>query len=205
MGILKGALTARRYHVMGTIPQGYQGIFTDKLNQFAFQEPLSAVKKDEVAGWVQIHNLLDNNFNDLNLWMYNQYALFSIRSDKKSLPAKYFRAHLEQRMKAWCEQNARERCPRGIKEQLKEELEFDLLQKTLPRVSLVDVCWNLSDGWLLFHSQSEAANDRFRKLFQQTFELILQPWTPLDWPRGPAVTVERILQVASSPLEVEEA
>ena len=62
----------------------------------------------------------------------------------------------------------------------KERLELELLGRSLPRVQLHEVSWNLVDGWLLFHNLSAAANERFRKLFFQTFGLKALPEAPLD-------------------------
>ena len=48
-------------------------------------------------------------------------------------------------------------------------------------VQVTEFCWNVVDGWVLFHNTSEAANDRFRKLFRTTFGLVLAPFSPLDF------------------------
>lgn len=186
MGILKGALSVRRYRVGTDHPEGWQDRFIGALNEHAFREPLSPVHKEEVSGWVQVHNLLDADFSDVNRWLYNQYAVFALRTDKKTLPAKLFAAHLQKRVEAWCAANQRERAPRSEKERIKEELEQDLLRQTLPSVTLVEVAWNVAEGWLLVHSHAEAANDRFRKLFHRTFGQVAVPFDPLDfvsdWP-----------------------
>lgn len=181
MGILSGALTARRYVAVGEVPEGFRDSYIERLNAAAFQEPFSKVKKEETVGWVLNRNLLDNDFSDLNEWLYNQYAYFCLRVDKKSLPANLFRATLDQRGRAWCAEHGQERLPRSVKSELKDELEFEWLQRTLPRVQVTEVVWNIVDGTVLFHSLSEANNDRFRKLFLSTFDIELRPVNPLDF------------------------
>ena len=86
MGILKGALTVRRYHVEGEIPDDFRSIYVDALNDHAFRERPAASVGEEV-GVRESHNLLDTDFSDLNRWLYNHYAMFSLRVDKKVLPA----------------------------------------------------------------------------------------------------------------------
>lgn len=180
MPILKGPLSVRRYRV-----EGDSGAVREKipsaLTEYAFREPLSPVHKEEIAGWTQIHNLLDNFFDDTNQFMYNQYVLFGLRVEKKTVPAKLFRAHLQKKHEAWCKEHGRERVPAKVKEELKELLELDMLRQTLPKVALHEIVWNIAEGWVLFHNQSEAVNDRFRKLFFQSFGLPLIPFTPLDY------------------------
>ncbi|MCB9758996.1 MAG: recombination-associated protein RdgC [Alphaproteobacteria bacterium] len=180
MGILKGPMTARRYIALGEVPDGFRERYVEALNANAFREPFSKTSKEETVGWVSSHNLLDTDFTDLNMWLYNQYALFSLRVDKKSLPANLFRATLEQRGRQWCEEHGQERLPRSVKNELKDNLEFEWLQRTLPRVQVTEVVWNVVEGTVLYHSLSQASNDRFRKLFHRTFGLALEAVNPLD-------------------------
>lgn len=180
MPILKGALGGRRYHVVGELGDNWQLRFAAALDENAFREPLSPTKKDETFGWVQVHNLLDTSFADQGRWLYNQYAVFALRVDKKVLPAKLFKAHLEKRQQVWCEAQKRDRCPPAVREELKETLEFEMLQQTLPRVQLFELVWNLAEGWVLFHNDSELPNDRFQKHFSRSFGLRAIPWLPTD-------------------------
>ncbi len=180
MGILSGALTGRRYRIEGELPADFRERFAESLRTYAFRDKSSLGSGEELVGWVEIHNLLDTGFEELNSWLYDRYALFSMRVDKKVLPAKLFRAHLDKRVQAWCAENQRSRCPASVRSELKELLTFEMMQKTLPRVSVYEVCWNVSDGWLLFHNLSERANERFVKLFFETFGYHPQPMVPLD-------------------------
>ncbi|MCP4803976.1 MAG: recombination-associated protein RdgC [Proteobacteria bacterium] len=180
MGILKGAMTARRYTVMGEVPDGFRVTFVDMLNAYGFREPASRTSTEEHYGWVLTQNLLDHDFEDLNAWLFGHYAVFQLRVDKKVLPKPYFNAHLQKRIEAWCEENGVKQAPRNVKTELKEQLEFEWLANALPRVKVTEVCWNVAENWVLFGSLSERENDRFRKLFHQTFGIQLVATNPLD-------------------------
>lgn len=180
MGILGGALTVRRYRVLGEVPDDFRDRYQDALRKYAFRESAEPVANQERAGWVEVHNLLDVGFDDWNRWLYDRYLVWSLRVDKKVVPAKLLRAHLEKREQAWCVEHGRERCPSSVRKELKEQLEFEMVTQTLPRVQTTEVCWNLAQGWVLFHSLSEKPNEVFRKLFLQTFGLRLLPEVPLD-------------------------
>lgn len=180
MGILKGALSARRYRIIGDVPEGFRDIWIDAFNQNQFREPQSPTHKGESQGWCSAHNLLDTDFGDINTWLYDRYALFCLRVDKKAVPAKYFRAHLQKRTEAWCKANNKVRCPAGVKDELKEALELELLQKCLPRVQTWEILWDVVNGWALFTNDAELPNERFQKLFLRTFQLRAVPWSPLD-------------------------
>jgi recombination associated protein RdgC len=180
MAILTGTLTVRRYRVAGEVPEGFRDAYQEALQSYAFRETHDEGRIDEIAGWVEIQNLLDTSFSDINRWLYDRYLVFALRIDKKTLPPKLFKAHLEKREAAWCAEHDRPRCPAAVRKELKEKLQFEMLQRTLPRVSLYEACWNVVDGRVLFHNLSDAVNDRFRKLFFQTFGLKLFPEEPLD-------------------------
>lgn len=181
MGIVSGSLTVARFRVVGSLPEGWRDKFRAQLEDNAFHDPPAGQGKEEVEGWVQVHNLLDTTFSDFNQWLYNDVAVFALRVDKKRLPAKLFKATIDKRKAAWCLERGVERCPNAIVTELKEDLEREWLARTLPSVAVTEAAWNLSKGWMVVHSLSEGTAERFRKRFFRTFGLKLVPWSPLDW------------------------
>jgi len=181
MGVFKGTLTVRRYRVAGEIPDDFRTLYQEALTENAFQEPFSATHEGEVIGWVQVHNLLETDFSNMNQWLYNNFLVAALRVDRKVLPSKLFKAWLDKRCKEWCAEQQRDHCPARVRSELRETLTLELLPKTLPRVQLFEFCWNILDGWVMFLSTSESGNDKFRKAFRTTFGLNLLPWSPLDF------------------------
>lgn len=181
MGILNGSLSVRRYRATGAVPEDFRTAYGDALADHAFREPREWVPGVEAVGWCQVHNLLDTDFGDINRWLYNQYLVAALRVDKKSLPGKLLRAHLDKRVAAWCEEHGRPKCPPRVKADIKEQLEREMLDKTLPRVATYEFCWDLQSGHVLFHNSADRVNDAFRKAFRQTFGIALLPWSPLDF------------------------
>jgi recombination associated protein RdgC len=181
MAILSGALTVRRFHVVGDVPDGFRETYRDRLNEFAFVEPPVERGKEPTEGWCQVHNLLDTAFDDFDRWLHVPYATFALRTDKKALPAKLLTATVRKRCEAWCEERGVERCPASVKSEIKETLEAEWLKRTLPRVTTTECVWNIDGKYLLLHSLSEGVAERFRKRFFQTFGLKLVPFSPLDW------------------------
>jgi recombination associated protein RdgC len=205
MGFLKGALSVRRYRVDGELPADWRERYRESLEANAFREAPSATSKEERMGWVQAHNLLDTGFGNTQQWLYNQYVLVALRIDKKTLPAKLFRAHLDKRVRAWCEEHQRERCPSPVKTELKEALELEMLRQTLPRVAVHEVCWNVNDGWVAFHNASDLVNDHFRKLFMRTFEMTPMLFDPLDFVADRPELAEALVSTGASDLRSEVA
>ncbi len=181
MGIMRGAISVRRYRVAGDVPEDFRTVYADALADHAWREPREWLPGVEAIGWCEIHNLLDTEFTDINKWLYNEYLVAAMRVDKKSLPGALMKAHLDKRVQAWCLEHQRPKAPAKVKSDIKDQLQFEMLQKTLPRVQTFEFSWNLAEGHVLFHASADRANDEFRKLFRHTFGLVLLPWSPLDF------------------------
>ncbi|MFM2244863.1 MAG: hypothetical protein RL071_937 [Pseudomonadota bacterium] len=180
MGVFAGAMTVRRYRVEGEVPEDFRDLFMASLQEHAFREPKNPAPGEEHVGWCLIQNLLDLDFSERDKWLFNHYLTVALRVDKRALPAKLFKAHLEKRVAAWLAENGRQRAPAAVKAEIKQALEIEMLAKTLPRVATYEFCWNIVDGWVAFHATGEGPNDLFRKLFRQTFGCVLTPCSPLD-------------------------
>lgn len=178
MGLLKGSFTCRRYLVLAADVEASRDRYLQRLQEQAFQEPLSAAKKGEVSGWVSAHNLTDTEFT-LEKCMYSQYFAFALRTDVKKLPARLFNALLDNEYRKWMQQSGRERVPAAVKKELRDRLELHLLPRQLPTVSSIEVMWDITRNEVLFFSLSEKTNDRFRKLFSRTFQVHLRPLGPV--------------------------
>ena len=181
MGLLKGALTVRRYHVEGVVPDDFRDRYTEALKLHAFRDPASATSEAETVGWCLVQNLLDTDFDDRDRWLVHHYIVAGLRADKKVLPSKLYRAHVEKRLAEWCAAAGRNRAPSDVRRDIEDQLAFEMLSQTLPRVQVTEWVWNIVDGWVVLHSTANAANDRFRKLFRETFGLVLTPFSPLDF------------------------
>lgn len=205
MGILSGALSARRFRVVGAVPDDFRERYKVTLDEQAFREPLTPQGKEEVEGWCSIHNMLDTSFEDVDQWLYETTAVFALRVDKKALPQKLFRATLEKRCAAWCAEHNVSRCPRSVKEELGEELEAEWLRRALPRVTVVEAAWDMASGLVLLHSGSEGVADRFRRRFFRTFGFELVPWSPLDYLGDPALVTAMAATGPSLIADLEEA
>lgn len=197
MALLTGAMTVRRFRVHGALPEGWRDRFRERLQAMAFQEPAGRQGKEEVEGWVRVDNLLETSFADFNMWLFDRFAVFALRVDKKSLPAKLVKATVEQRCRQWAEKAGVERVPAAKKKEIKEALEEEWLQRALPRVAVTELVWNVDEGYVVIDALSEAIGDRVRKRFHRTFGLELHPWSPLDY-LGDRALSDRLLATTPS-------
>jgi DNA recombination-dependent growth factor C len=180
MGLLNGGVTARRFRVVGDLPDAWRDQFRERLTKNAFREPPTRVAKEEIEGWVRVQNLLDTDFDDFNLWLFQAFAVFSLRVDKKVLPGKLLSAHVDKKCREWARERGVERVPASVRKEIKEKMETEWLDRAFPRVAVTELAWNVTEGWALIGTTSEKTIDRIRKRFSRTFQLDLVPWSPLD-------------------------
>jgi len=180
MGLLSGSITGRRFRVVGSPPTGWPAIFADRLETKAFKDPPVAQRAEEVEGWVRVQNLLHTDFDDTNLWLFGAYALFSLRIDKKTLPARLLAATVAVEAEKWAAERGVERVPSAIKKEIKERIEEQWLDRALPTVRTVEIGWHVTEGWAIVTTHADKVIDRVRKRFRQTFGFDLVPASPLD-------------------------
>jgi DNA recombination-dependent growth factor C len=181
MGLVKGNMSIRRYRVQEESPDDFRHAYIGALNLHAFREPSSRFSTEESVGWCRVQNLLETNFDVVDQWLFDHYLVAALRVDKKVLPAKLLQARFQKRLADWCTEHDRRTAPESVRSEVKNKLEEEMLGQTLPRVQVTEFCWNLGDGYVVFHSTSEAANDRFRRLFHTTFGFSLHPFSPLEF------------------------
>ena len=182
MKILQGPRTVRRYYVPGLpdVPDNKDLLTTiqEHFQHNAFNNPVDNQKADEQIGWVTVDSILDADFSLFTKWHTDSYIYAQMRIDKKNLPSNLFKATLAYRIQEWLDTNRQESIPKREKFDIKEKLTFEMLQQTLPRVKVVEFCWNMDKDYLLVFNLSESVNLKFAELFYKTFGLELEEVTP---------------------------
>jgi DNA recombination-dependent growth factor C len=174
MPLLTGAMGFRRYRVINAPSSLKREDMLEALSKNAFRKPPSAATGGETTGWVSLQNLCITDFPYDDCW-FNQYFVFSLRSDNKRLPAQLLRAMVDLRARDWLAETGREKIPARVRAEIKEQLELELFPRQLPTVSSHDVSWDTSSHILRFFSTSERTNEIFRILFFRTFGFETRP------------------------------
>lgn len=170
MPLLKGALTATRFKVVGAFPDDW----VEAMEPHWFRPSLSPTVKRTV-GWCVVDAPEEGGAEAINRWSLPNYILLGYRIDEKKINKPMFKALLQVRIKAWCKANARERVPASVKQGLSETLEMEMLQQTLPSLKVIEVAISLNDRWALIGSMAEGTLEEIRKaVFKVTGLRLLQ-------------------------------
>lgn len=197
MGLLQARLTARRYRVTGELSDGFRDAYRAQIESFSFREP-PTIDKREIEGWTLIDDVTGTDFEDLNRWLVDSWLLLGLRTDKRIIPSKVFRATLKRQCQAWADERGVSRCPSSVRQELKDRLEIEFLRQSMPRTQHHELAWNLDTDVAYFTATGDAASDRLRKRFFRTFGRKLVPFSPLEWAREEPGMVDGL--ISSQPI-----
>jgi hypothetical protein len=142
-------------------------------NSFDAAPPMNAASKTR-QGWCLPDNFLDCDFHtDLDRWNGGDCLRFQYRLEEPAVNQKLAAAHLDRRVRDWCKEHGRHRCPRGIKDEMRDEIEAMLAVHSGVRLRTVDVAWNLLHGTFWLGTTNDNMFVAVEKLFKRSFGLSL--------------------------------
>ena len=181
MGILSSSVSVTRYSVEGKIKAPILETVTNGLKKNAIVEIDDDVS-EKAVGWTSFHKPYHPDFYGSS-FVYGNYLLFSMRVDKKSIPAKVLKKHFMIESARRLAKTGREFLSRSEKKLLKDQI-IDRLSLRIPATpNLYDIIWNYEESALWFFSNLKAANEELETLFRHSFDLTLIrlfPYTTAD-------------------------
>jgi hypothetical protein len=140
---------------------------------------LSGATTKTRQGWCLPDNFLDCDFHvDLDRWNHGDFLRFQHRLEEPAVNQKLVAAHLDRQVRDWCREHGRPRCPRAVKDDMRERIEETLAARSGTRLRTVDVAWSLHRGTFWLGSTNENTFVMVEKLFKRSFGLSLVPANP---------------------------
>lgn len=177
VGARKGTISYSLFHIDGELPDGYQDLFLERIQEFRFTELTPESEEDLVHGWTVLDDLLSTEFDKHNIYL-GEYLVLSMRTDRWSLPGALLKAFVEKRTQEVMKEQNKSKLFRSEKMAIREDVTRKLKTMTLPSAGAVDMVWNLERKEVRFWSQSTRALELFEALFESTFDLRLVPDNP---------------------------
>lgn len=139
-------------------------------------------QQEESVGWSSLQDPYMPDFEGSS-FVIGSYLAFSMRLDKKSIPAKTINKHYSLEMTRLLEKSGREYLSRNEKRTVKENV-INALSLRIPATpNTHDVIWHLEESRLWFFTNLKAANEALETLFKESFGLRLVrifPYTYAD-------------------------
>jgi hypothetical protein len=192
MGILSNTVSLAQYRVKGTPPESDLADWAGgRLAAGGFRS-IEETTEELSQGWVHLDDFTLSSFDEARAWRRENYLVFTLRRDRRRVPAIILRAHLERAREEFLSANpGYNHLPREKKEDLRDAHRGRLLARTLPSPSTADVVWDTRSGLVTFTSLGTPALTAFEELFEETF-----PGLRLV-PEHPFARAEAILPKAS--------
>jgi len=181
MGILSSSVSITRYKVIDKLEGPVAEAVEKGLTKNTISE-IENMESDQNIGWTSFDNPFKPNFEGSSFVIGN-YMVFSLRIDKKNIPAKIVTKHFSVEMAKQLAETGREYLSRDEKKKLKEKIIDDLSLRIPATPSVYDLLWNYEESLLLFLSNQKAANEELETLFSKSFKLTivrLFPYTMAD-------------------------
>ena len=181
MGIFSSSVSVTRYTVEGKLKAPILETVASGLKKNAIAEIDDDIS-EKAVGWTSFHKPYHPDFYGSS-FIYGSYLVFSLRIDKKSIPAKVLKKHFLIESDRRLAKTGREFLSRSEKKLLKDQI-IDRLSLRIPATPhLYDVIWSYEESLLWFFSNLKAANEELETLFRHSFDLTLIrlfPYTTAD-------------------------
>ncbi|MBF0209656.1 MAG: recombination-associated protein RdgC [Desulfamplus sp.] len=171
MGLLSSSVSVARYRVDGKIEDNVMETIHAGLKQNAI-----TTIEDEYAeitiGWTPFESNFNPDFETFT-FTFGDFFLFSLRIDKKSLPAKIIQKHVSIEIGKKLKEEGRQFLSKNEKIEIKENVTDKLMRQIPSTPNIYDVLWSHEAQRVLFFSTQKAANEELETLFTKSFKLRL--------------------------------
>ncbi len=177
MGLITGSGSFTRYQVKGKPAENFLEGLADRIGRYAFKNLTDISTDERSAGWVNIMNMFDNRFSELE-FLKEPYIAMSLRVDDRKIPATAIKEYcLEAEEKIKVAENV-DFLPKRRRADIKEGVRLRLLKRAIPGSKAYDMIWNYSTGDVIFACTNTKLCDEFQERFLQTFDLHLLAMCP---------------------------
>jgi hypothetical protein len=171
MGILSNTVSICQFKVVGEIPDMDTFAWvSERLTKNGFVS-IDQGTEELSVGWVTPDDHRKNDFSVPSAFWRDNYLFFTLRQDKRSIPAALLKAYQKVAEEEFLFDNPGfTRVPKQKREELKESVRISLLARTLPVPSTCDAVWDTRSNTLSIASVSAKTVELFDNLFKKTFE-----------------------------------
>lgn len=171
MGILSPSASITQYRVEGKIKQPILETVANGLKKQAVEE-IDNESSDKAIGWSCFNDPFSTDF-DHSPFLIGTHLVFSMRIDKKSIPAKIVQKHYTLEIKKRLKNSGRDFLSKTEKKEIKDHV-LTVLNLRIPATpNIYDLIWNYESNTLWFFSNLKGANEELETLFTRSFQLKL--------------------------------
>jgi recombination associated protein RdgC len=178
MGLLAPSVSITRYKVDGKISEPLVETIASALKKYSIND-IDSESSDKMTGWTSFENPFQPDFT-VSSFVIGTHLVFSLRIDKKTIPAKVVQKHCALEAAKRLKESGREFLAKNEKKMIKEHV-MNVLYLRIPATpNIYDIVWNYEDKRLWFFSNLKRANEELETLFTTSFHLTLTRLFPFS-------------------------
>ena len=181
MSLTSSSVSITQYQVQGQYNSQVIKTVTAGLTQHTIAE-IDQQVSDKAVGWTSFDKPFQPDFSG-SAFVYGNYFVFSLRIDKKNIPAKVLKKHYTIEAARRMTESGRDYIAKAEKKMIKDHV-LNALSLRIPATpNIYDVVWNYEESSLWFFSNLKAANEELETLFSKSFRLSIIrifPYTAAD-------------------------
>lgn len=171
MSLLSSAISITRYRVNGKLEDPINDAVYLGLKKNMLPE-IDDVESAQSAGWTSFQDPFTPSFEGSS-FAYGNYFVFSLRIDKKTIPAKLIQKYMAIEIAKKCQATGREFLSRNEKKMIKESV-ISILGLRIPATpNIYNVLWNYEASQIWFFTHIKGPNEELETLFKTSFGLTL--------------------------------
>lgn len=181
MSLSSSTVSITQYNVQGSLKSQIINTVTEGLSKNTIAD-IDQQVVDKAVGWTSFDKPFQPDFNGSS-FVYGSYFVFSLRIDKKNIPAKVLKKHYTIEAAKRMSQSGRDYLSKIEKKMVKDHVLSALILRIPATPNIYDVVWNFEASSLWFFSNLKAANEELENLFAKSFRLSLIrifPYTAAD-------------------------
>ena len=162
----------RRYLTPGVRPRPDDERFYERLRENRFKAIDERAVAQPSIGWIEATSFASSDFRPETVF-FGPVARLRLRIDQKKLPPNAVKLRVAEALRGM-----KGRVARSVKDEMRQEVEKELLGRAVPGTKLIDVYWRPQEHSLLLAATSAAAHELFSALFKKTFGAAPEPASP---------------------------
>jgi len=171
MGILSSSVSIARYIVEKKETGDGEASILEDVRQGLKANAMSEIEDeyDEISiGWTPYESPYDPDFERFS-FVFGTHFLFSLRIDKKSIPAKIVHKQTAMEVAKRLKESEREFISKNEKTDIKDQIIEKLMRQIPSTPNIYEVLWDVEASYLFFFSTQKAANEELETLFSKSF------------------------------------
>ncbi len=171
MGLLSSTSSITCYRVEGDIAKPVAETIEDRLRKNTVPQ-IDGQPAEKAVGWASFEKPFSAKITAAD-FLFGDAMIFSLRIDKKSIPASVVKKYCDQAAEKQATATGRKPVSRNEKKTIKEKVLHELALRVPATPRVFDLVWHYEQGRLWFFSNSKSANEELETLFVKSFSLRL--------------------------------